>query len=146
MSEPLRFSFDVDAPPAHAFAVWTAGIGTWWPADHTATGEPDVRVVLEGRPGGRIYERTASGEEDDWAEITAWEPPHRLAYAWFLRTDRADATDVTIRFTDLGGGSTRIDIEHAGWERLGARGPAWRERNTGGWTTLLPHYLAVVRE
>ena len=29
--------------------VWTAGIGTWWPADHTVTGERGLRVVLEGR-------------------------------------------------------------------------------------------------
>jgi uncharacterized protein YndB with AHSA1/START domain len=144
MTEPLRFAFDVTASVAHAFDVWTSGIGTWWPADHTVTGADELRVVLEGRPGGRIFERSASGEEHDWGEVTAWEPPHRLAYQWFLRADRADATDVTIRFTDRGDGSTRVEIEHAGWQRLGARGAAWRERNHGGWTTLLPHYRAAV--
>jgi uncharacterized protein YndB with AHSA1/START domain len=144
VSEPLRFGFEVDCPVGHAFAVWTSGIGTWWPADHTVTGEAGLHVELEGRVGGRVYERTTGGEEHDWGEVTAWEPPSRLAYRWFLRADRADATDVEIRFSALGEGCTRVEIEHRGWERLGARGPAWRERNTAGWTTLLPHYRAAV--
>jgi uncharacterized protein YndB with AHSA1/START domain len=143
VTEPLRFSFEVGCPVAHAFAVWTSGISTWWPADHTVSGQPGLHVVLEERVGGRVFERTADGTEHDWGEVTAWEPPSRLAYRWFLRADRADATDVEIRFTASGADGTRVDIEHAGWERLGARGPAWRERNTGGWTTLLPHYRAA---
>jgi hypothetical protein len=39
---------------------------------------------------------------------------------------------------------TRVEITHAGWERLGTRGGAWRERNQQGWATLLPHYRAAV--
>jgi hypothetical protein len=144
VSEPLRLSFEVACPPDHAFRVWTADIGTWWPADHTVSGEAGLDVVLEGRPGGRLYERTAAGQEHDWGEVTVWQPPSELGYRWWLRADRADATDVTVRFTAAGERSTRIDVEHAGWERLGARGPAWRERNVGGWTTLLPHYRAAV--
>jgi hypothetical protein len=31
MTGPLRMSFDVACSAAHAFSVWTAGIGTWWP-------------------------------------------------------------------------------------------------------------------
>ena len=61
MTEPLRFSVEVGCPVAHAFTVWTSGIGTWWPADHTVTGSPDLRVVLEGRSGGRIYRLQAEG-------------------------------------------------------------------------------------
>jgi uncharacterized protein YndB with AHSA1/START domain len=76
--------------------------------------------------------------------VTVWEPPSRLAYRWFLRADRADATDVEIRFAPAGDDATRVEIEHSGWERLGARGEAWRDRNTAGWTTLLPHYRAAV--
>ena len=114
---------DVACPAEHAFTVWTAGIGTWWPADHTVTGERGLRVVLEPRVGGRIYERTPVGAEHEWGEVTAWEPPSRLAYLWFLRADRADATDVEIRFIATGAG-TRVEIEHRGWERLGARATA----------------------
>ncbi len=138
--EPLRLAFEVDCAPDHAFMVWTERIGTWWPSDHTASGEPDLRVVLEGRVGGRIFERTASGTEHDWGEVVAWEPPRRFVYLWHLRRDRADATEVEIRFQPSGS-ATRVEIEHRGWERLGADGRTWRDRNFGGWSTLLPHYV-----
>jgi uncharacterized protein YndB with AHSA1/START domain len=142
--EPLRLSFEVACPMAHAFTVWTSGIGTWWPADHTVSGEPNADVVLERWVGGRIYERTPDGTVHEWGQVSAWEPPDRLAYSWFIRTDRSDATDVEIRFVRVDSAATRVEITHTGWERLGSRGPAWRERNHGGWSTLLPHYQSAV--
>ena len=120
--------------------TWTERIAAWWPTDHTASGEPNLHVVLEGRVGGRIFERTSEGTEHDWGEVIAWDPPHRLAYSWHLRRDRADATEVEIRFS-ADGERTRVEIEHRGWERLGAEGQDWRDRNLGGWSTLLPHYI-----
>jgi len=107
MTEPLRLTLVVACPLAHAFDVWAHRMDTWWPRDHTASGEPGARVVLDRRVGGRIYEVTADGTEYEWGEVTAWEPPHRLAYLWHLRTE------------------------------------AWRERNHGGWTTLLPHFVVA---
>lgn len=140
MIEPLRLSFEVECPAEHAFEVWTAKIARWWPADHTVSGAPGLDVVLEPGVGGRIFERTAGDGEFDWGEVTLWEPPRRLGYLWHLRRDRADATDVEITFVDLGDGRARVEIEHRGWERLGALGPDWREANKGGWRTLLPHF------
>ena len=145
MIEPLHLSFDVDCSPEHAFTTWTARLDRWWPADHTASGQTDAEVVLEPGVGGRIYERTTDGTEHDWGEVTVWNPPHALGYLWHLRRDRADATDVVIRFV-AHGSATRVDIEHTGWERLGSDGPEWRSRNRGGWETLLPHFRAAVTE
>jgi hypothetical protein len=142
--EPLRLSFDVGCSQAHAFDVWTTQISRWWPVDHTVSGESGLVVVLEGRPGGRILERTPAGGEFEWGEITVWEPPSRLAYLWHLRRDRADATEVEIRFVDCGNSTTRVEIEHRGWERLGAQGQDWREANLAGWSTLVPHFAAAV--
>jgi uncharacterized protein YndB with AHSA1/START domain len=142
--EPLRLSFEVAATPEHAFTTWTAAIDRWWPADHTVTAQDDLTVVLEGRVGGRIYERTSDGREFEWGEVVAWEPPSRLVYLWHLRRDRADATEVEIRFAPVERTRTLVEIEHRGWERLGADGQTWRDRNAGGWATLLPHYRAVV--
>jgi hypothetical protein len=139
MSDPLRMSFDVACPADHAFSVWTSDIGTWWPHDHTVTGRGDVTVVLECRVGGRIFERTPEGDEHDWGAVTVFDRPSRLAYLWHLGGDRADATEVDVRFVAVGAGATRIEIEHRGWERLGTRGAAWRERNQAGWASLLPH-------
>jgi hypothetical protein len=109
------------------------------------TGHAEV-IVLEGGVGGRIYERTAEGTEHDWGEVTVWKPPTTLTYLWHLRRDRADATEVEIRFLTQGAAATRIEIEHRGWERLGSAGADWRDRNRAGWQSLLPHYLAALTE
>jgi uncharacterized protein YndB with AHSA1/START domain len=133
-------SFDVACSTDHAFALWTSRIGTWWPQDHTVTGEPGLVIVLEGVVGGRIFERTADGTEHDWGVVTRWEPPSRLSYRWHLHRDPADATDVEIRFLAQGAAATRIEIEHRGWDRLGTVADEVRSRNRAGWETLLPHF------
>ena len=143
MIEPLRMTFEVQCPVQHAFDVWTQRPASWWPAHHTVTADPGVQVVFESRPGGRIFERTPSGREVEWGEITVWDPPRRLCYLWYIRTDRADATEVEIRFNHQGADHTRVEIEHRGWERLGSRGPGWRDANQSGWNGVLPDYLAV---
>jgi len=141
--EPLCLSFDVACPPEHAFRVWTAKISQWWPADHTVSGAPDAEIVMESGAGGRIYERTASGDTHEWGEVTTWDPPRRLGYLWHLRRDRADATEVEITFVDRGDVTT-VEIEHRGWERLGAQGQGWRDANRAGWAGLIPHYQAAI--
>lgn len=139
VSEPLSMTFDIACSAEHAFTVWTARIGTWWPTDHTVSGRPE-RVEMQCALGGRIYERTAEGVEHEWGRVTAWEPPTRLAYTWHLGRDPREATDVEIRFAAVTDASTRIEIEHRGWERLGGSADVWRDRNRIGWQTLLPHF------
>ena len=143
MIEPLRLSYEIDCSPEHAFEVWTARVSAWWPKDHSASGDPGTRVVLEPREGGRIFERTSDGTEIDWGQITVWSPPVRLGYVWHINRDRSDATDVELTFVDLGDGTTRLDIVHSGWERLGSKGRDWREANTSGWSALIPNFVAA---
>jgi hypothetical protein len=143
LTDPLSLSFDVACSAEHAFATWTERIGSWWPADHTVSQQRGLHVVVEPRIGGRIYERTRSGEEHEWGEVTAWEPPARLGYLWHLRRDRDQATEVEIRFVALAVAATRVEIQHRGWERLGDAAEDWRERNRVGWQTLLPHFSAA---
>lgn len=145
MTEPLRFTLELDCAPAHAFEVWTARASLWWPRGHTMSGETGLEVVFEPHVGGRIFERTPAGQEHEWGEVTAWEPPRRLAYLWHIAADRSSATDVEIRFAPLEGGGTRVEIEHGGWERLGERGLDWRNANVGGWEGVLPYYTEAAR-
>ena len=140
MLEPLRLSFEVECSVAHAFEIWTARIDSWWPRSHTVSAAPDARVTLERFVGGRIFERTSDGIEHDWGEVIAFEPARRLAYLWHMRRDRADATEVEITFHALGARSTRVEIEHRGWEALGADAEAWRDRNESAWTSLVPRF------
>jgi len=139
--EPLTLSFEVRCSAERAFQVWSERISQWWPADHTVSGEGDLQVILEGRVGGRIFERTKAGSEFEWGEVTVWDPPRRLGYLWHLRRDRADATEVEITFVPQRSDTTRVEIEHRGWEKLGSDGQTWRDRNFGGWQTLLPHFI-----
>ena len=143
MIEPLRLSSDVNCSQAHAFTTWTADIGRWWPVSHSVSAAPGLTVVREGWVDGQIFELTPTGAEHEWGEVLAWEPTRRLVYLWHIRRDRADATEVEITFLDADG-HTRVEIEHRGWERLGALGPDWREANKAGWAGLLRHYIAAV--
>lgn len=141
MIEPIRLVLEVACPAEHAFELWTEQTASWWPVEHSFTAVPGLRVVFERRLGGRIFERTPEGEEWEWGEITAWEPPRRVAYLWHLAAERADATDVEVTFDDQGDGTTRVEIVHGGWERLGARGEPWRDRNQAGWAGVVPSYI-----
>jgi uncharacterized protein YndB with AHSA1/START domain len=132
--------FDVACSPQHAFDTWALDTARWWPASHSVSTDPGLVVTLEPRVGGRIFERTPTGDEHDWGEVLVWEPPERLAYLWHLRQDRDDATRVEITFS----GSeerTTVRIVHSGWERLGARGSDLRDRNRAGWDGLLPRFV-----
>ena len=146
MTAPLRISFDVDCPPQHAFTVWTSKIGTWWPRDHTVSGDPE-EVVLESGPGGRIYERTSTGERHEWGEVTVWEPPRRLAYLWHLGRDRATGHRGRDHLRRRGGDDARASRSStAGGRSWATRRTLWRDQNRGGWDALLPHFVAAVGE
>lgn len=62
-------------------------------------------------------------------------------WMWHINRARSDATDVELTFVDLGDGTTRLDIVHAGWERLGSEGGAWREANFSGWAVLRHSFI-----
>ena len=140
MTSALRLDFVVACRPDTAFRLWTEALGTWWPADHTVSGDPRA-VVLEGHRGGRVFERALDGTEHDWGRVTVWEPPYRLGYTWHLGGGPADATDVEIGFVSGEDDTTVVMIEHRGWEKLGDRADALKDRNRAGWASLLP-YLA----
>ena len=143
MIEPLQFVFDVPTVPQRTFELWTAETSIWWPPSHTVSAEPGLEVIIEPGVGGRVFERTPGGEEHDWGEVTAWEPPNRVAYLWHLRQDRSDATEVEITFYPADGDGTTVAILHRGWERLGIAGPERRERNQLGWNGVLPHFRSA---
>ena len=48
----------------------------------------------------------------EWGEVTAWEPPRRLCYLFHIMTERANATDVEILFSELASNATKVEIIH----------------------------------
>ncbi|HKW70477.1 MAG TPA: SRPBCC domain-containing protein [Candidatus Dormibacteraeota bacterium] len=145
MIAPIKVSFTVACLPEHAFDTWTERASSWWPPEHTVSHERGAHIVFEPRAGGRIFERTATGEEIEWGRIVEWDRPRRLRYLWHIATDPHNATDVEIVFRALPDTSTRVEIEHGGWERLGHFGRRWREANIAGWDGVLPPYQNEIR-
>jgi uncharacterized protein YndB with AHSA1/START domain len=134
-------SVTVRAPVERAFRVFTDEIDTWWPR-HTHAVEPEnaERVVMEGRAGGRLFERTANGEEHVWGIVLVWEPPHRLGYSWSPGRGEETAQEVEVTFTSLGNG-TRVDLRHWGWEKLGDRMGEIVADYDEGWDAVIGHFV-----
>ena len=140
---PLVIEFEVACDAPHAFATWTTRLSTWWPRDHTVSGDAAAEVEIEPRPGGRILERSPDGAVHTWGTVTDWEPPRRLAYLWHLGQDPTRPTTVDVRFEDLEGERCRVVIEHGGWEHLGSDAEVRRKANRSGWEAVLPAFVAA---
>ena len=141
MPEPLRYRFGVGCPVERAFELWTVGAGVWWPmATHSVSGRRDSVLVIEPGPGGRVYERTAGGQQFSWGTVVAWEPPVRLVCEWLVGDT---ATELEVRFAADGESGTVVVIEHRGWERFGEAGGDRRDRNDRGWSGVLPLFAAA---
>ncbi|MEZ4707662.1 MAG: SRPBCC domain-containing protein [Caldilineaceae bacterium] len=133
-------SVTVQCPQKLAFRVWTADIDLWWPKTHGLSGDPNTEVRLESCVGGRFYERTSGGEEKTWGEILTWEPPHRIAFTWFLGTDAQNPTIVDVRFNAENANRTRVDLEHRGPELIGELWHSRAVRYIAGWDAVFESY------
>ena len=134
---PIKRSTDVPWKPAEAFERFTAKFGQWWPVStHSIGGTRVARVVFECQPGGRIFEQFADGRRYQWGRITAWDPPHRVAFTWHPSRDEGEAQDVEVRFEPAHGGS-RVVLKSWGWEKLGPRAARERKGHSIGWGSIL---------
>lgn len=148
--EPVRKTIRVQATPARAFEVFTAGMSRWWMPTHSIspTKAPIAEVVIEPRVGGRWYERGVDGSECDWGRVLLWEPPGRLVLAWQINAqwkyDPTLLTEVEVRF-EAASGATEVRLEHRRLERLGDAAAAARARfdSPGGWSGLLERYATA---
>jgi hypothetical protein len=110
----IHKTITVDAPLETAFETFTRRMGSWWPRGSHSLFEERETIVFEERIGGRVYERSTGGEEGDWADVVAWEPPTRFVLRWRVNPKRSP-TEVEVRFTPENGG-TRVELEHRGWD------------------------------
>jgi uncharacterized protein YndB with AHSA1/START domain len=141
----IKRTLTVNAPIERCFKVFTEGFDSWWPRSHHI-GAADMKVaILEGKPGGRWYERGVDGSECDWGKVLAYEPPHRLVVTWQLDSeftfdpDEAHASEVEVRFVAVAPRTTLVELEHRHIDR--SRGD-WRKMvqgvsGEGGWASLL---------
>jgi uncharacterized protein YndB with AHSA1/START domain len=151
-TDPIRRTVTVRCPRERAFELFTAGMGAWWPvedysravSEFAAEGVRVDRLELEPHLGGSILEHLSDGRVLPWAEITEWEPPSRVAFAWRPHDLPEPPTDLIVTFTALEADVTAVEVEHRGWERLseGFRGEMY-EVYVRGWVTTLDRYAAA---
>ncbi len=145
--EPVVKVRELAIPVERAFELFTAGIGQWWPlATHSIGAERATGVRFEGRVGGRVIETTDDGHEHEWADVIAWDPPHRFAMTWHPSIEPVAASIVEVTFESTDGGCT-VRLEHRGWEELGHEaGTVARQQYDPGWDGVLGYYLALLPE
>jgi uncharacterized protein YndB with AHSA1/START domain len=122
---PIRQSVHVDCPIEDAFRLFTEGFAAWWPLTSRAEWDEGEHIDIEPWIGGKILERTRSGEEHDWGTVTAWDPPERVEFTWrFFDLEQnpvvspeGDQT-VTVDFRVEADG-TRVTLTHRGWQWAG---------------------------
>ena len=136
----IEKSVTVTVPVDEAFRVFTEEMETWWPLrTHAVDTENSDTVVMEGREGGRLFERGTSGEEHVWGIVQSWEPPQRVGYTWHPGRGEDTAQEVEVTFTPEGDG-TRVEVRHWGWEKLGDRLEEMIASYNEGWDLVLGRY------
>lgn len=142
---PVRKSIRVNASQAHAFDVFTSGLGRWWPLDHGIGKTPRKAAVMETRVGGHWYELAEDGTRTNVGEIIVWEPPKRFIMTWDINSrwqpDTTVSSEVEVRFIADGTNATRVELEHRKFEQMGAEpGESMRKDVDRGWPGLLEKF------
>lgn len=125
MNNDVTQAVEVDAPRERVWQLLTdpAELPRWW---------PDA-AELEPRVGGRV--KLDFGPGDVSGEVTRWEPPSALAFTWVPSNMPGLELHVTFTVDDLGGGRSRVQVVHSGFETAPAEA---REAVAGGWEHFLP--------
>ncbi|MET0921786.1 MAG: SRPBCC family protein [Xanthobacteraceae bacterium] len=142
---PVRKSIRVNASQAHAFDVFTSGLGRWWPRNMGIGRMPMKAAVMETRLGGRWYELAEDGSQATVGKIIVWEPPQRFVMTWEINSqwkpDSTVSSEVEVRFIADGANATRVEVEHRKFEQMGAEaGASMRKDVDGGWPGLLERF------
>ncbi|MBD5785610.1 SRPBCC domain-containing protein [Cellulosimicrobium terreum] len=146
----------VPTGPDRAFALFVDEIGAWWPLAGFSSGGADSSVAFERAPDGRparLVETLADGTTTDWGTVTAWDPPHAVAFTWHpgARADAATQVEVTFapatsddtgdgRADHDGSSSTLVVLTHSGWDAR-SDAPSARARYETGWDVVLAPFI-----
>lgn len=145
----IRKTVRVKASQQIAFQVFTQKMTAWWPGQNHLGKVELKEALLEGRAGGRWFERGVDGTECDWGKVLAWEPPQRVLLDWQIdaqwKFDPAFHTEVEVRFIAEGPKQTRVELEHRNLERFGTAKDALKAAlaGEGGWGGIMELYAQV---
>jgi uncharacterized protein YndB with AHSA1/START domain len=78
-----RLTLEIAKPLAAVWRGFTRDIHAWWPKDFFATTAPQ-RMILELKPGGRLYEDAGGGDGLVWYHVIAIEAPVAITFSGFI--------------------------------------------------------------
>jgi hypothetical protein len=138
-TDPITHEYHLRCSAEHAFATYTERIDEWWDPRYTANAETLEAVTIEPRVGGRVYATHRDSGEDEWGEVTVWEPGQRLVHTFTLAQDPRHASEVAVEFVSSGDGCT-VRFGHGGWTEANA---AVRKKFSD-WPIMLDRFAALV--
>ena len=142
--EPIRKQITIECGQEHAFKVFTAGMGGWWPRAHHIGKVEMKSAVVEPAVGGRVYEVGIDGSECEWGKVLVWDPPRNFTWSWQLTAqwqyDPDFVTTVEVKFVAEGPKRTLVQLEHRDLERYGEAASTIREQLEPGWILTLDDY------
>jgi len=149
--DAIRFTLTVPASAERAYAVFAEEFDSWYPSEYTWSQDVLDTIGIEGREGGRCFERGPHGFWIDWGRVLVWDPPYRLVFTWQVSPrrepvpDPAKASEVEVRFHEEGAQNTRIGFEHRGISRHGEGAEEYLEAlgSEQGWPYILDRYAAT---
>jgi uncharacterized protein YndB with AHSA1/START domain len=137
---PIVLDYVLPCSAAEAFEAYTGRIGEWWDPRFTANAETFEMVVIQPLVGGRVFARHADLGDDDWGEVTAWEPGHRLVHTFTLAQDPDHPSEVVVEFEPGDGTACTMRFAHGGWTNANV---THREK-FGDWPAILERYVALL--
>src|SRR5262249_55528764 len=112
-------SVQVDCPVEDAFRLFTEGFGKWWPLAPDSGSDGNAPACeIEPWVGGRVLERSPSGDEREWGEVKVWNPPDSLEFTWNPGGPKDDRQTVSVEFQQEADGA-RVTLTHRGWQFAG---------------------------
>jgi uncharacterized protein YndB with AHSA1/START domain len=141
---PVRKDVRVNVDAARAFEVFTSGINQWWPKTGVSS-SPIAESIIEPFTGGRWFANYEDGSQITNGHVLVCEPAKRVLFSWEFNADwKPDASapsEVEVTFVAEEPGTTRVQLEHRLFERLGEEnGTRMRNDVEGGWAALLELY------
>jgi uncharacterized protein YndB with AHSA1/START domain len=138
-TSPITHEYPLRCSAEHAFAAYTGRIGEWWDPRYTANAETLMGVTIEPRVGGRVYAKHSDLGEDDWGEVTVWEPGRRLVHTFTLAHDPQHPSEVSVEFAPSDGTVCTLRFGHGGWREANV---AVRKKFED-WPVMLDRFAAL---
>lgn len=134
---PIERSIEVSWEQRAAFDRFCHRFAEWWPVQSHSIGERRVeRLIFEPRVDGIICEEHADGRRFQWGQVTLWDPPNKVGFAWHPSRHPETAQDVEVSFIATPQG-TKVTLTSWGWERWGRGAKAARRGYHMGWGYIL---------